>query len=230
LTVRAVVFDLDGTIVDFNLDYKAVRADVIEFLTKHGFPSSIFSLKESIFEMLKKAEIRMRNNGEGEQQITRVREAVLSLASRHELKAAHMTNLVPGVHEMLKELRKMGLKMALFTVNDQSSTAYVLKCFGLKPFFDAIVTRESVSAVKPNPVHLEATLKALNIDPKEAIVVGDGVGDMRCALELSVIAVGVTTGMSSPKELTRAGATYLISSSADLPTLIGQLNEPRRIN
>ncbi|UCF59413.1 MAG: hypothetical protein JSV15_03105 [Candidatus Bathyarchaeota archaeon] len=61
MAIKAVIFDLDGTIVDFNLNYKAVRAEVIQFLTKQGFPRSIFSMNESVFEMLKKMEIYKKN-------------------------------------------------------------------------------------------------------------------------------------------------------------------------
>jgi len=225
LTIKAVIFDLDGTIVNFNIDYKAVRADVIQFLTNQGFPSSILSMNESIFEMLKKVEICLRNNGEEEQQITKVKEDALSVANRHELEAAHSTSLMPGVLEALKELKKMGLKTALFTVNSEKSTSYILRCFRLKRFFDAVITREYVLAVKPDPAHLEAVLKALGVKPEEAVVVGDGVGDMKCAKELDVVAVGMTTGISSPEELTRAGATYLVSSFTELLTIIRKLTE-----
>ena len=225
MTIKAVIFDLDGTIVNFNLDYKAVRADVIQFLTKRGFPSSTLSVNESIFEMLKKAEIYMRNKGEENQHIIKVKEDALSLASRHELEAAQSTSLMPGVLEALKELRKMGLRTALFTVNGEKSTSYILRCFRLKRFFDAVITREHVCAVKPDPAHLEDVLKTLGVEPEEAIVVGDGTGDMKCAKELGVVAVGMTTGISSPEELTRAGATYLVSSFTELLTLIQKLTE-----
>jgi len=222
--IRAVILDLDGTIVDFNLDYKSVRAEVIQLLTKQGFPSSIFSLKESIFSMLKKAEICMKNNGRGESDVMRVKEAVLSVANSHELEAARTTNLIPGVLEALKTLKRMNLKAAIFTVNGEKSTNYLLNHFRLMHFFDAVVTRESVSAVKPDPAHLEAVLRVLNVKPEEAIIVGDSKWDMMCARELNVVAVGVATGISFPKELMRAGATYLISSLTDMPTLIQQLN------
>jgi len=223
--IRAVIFDLDGTLVDFNFDYKTVRAEVIRLFVKQGFPSSIFSIRESVFDMLKKAEIYMRNNGKGKREVARVKETVLSLVDSYELEAARSTNLLPGVLEALKVLRKMGLKMAVFTLSGKKSTDYILRCFRLVPFFDAVVTRESVLAVKPDSIHLETVLKMLNVEPKEAMVVGDGVSDMKCARELNVIAVGVTTGISTPKELTRAGANYLASSCIDLPILVQQLNE-----
>jgi len=222
--IRAVIFDLDGTIVVFNLNYKLVRAEVIQLLTKQGFPPSIFSMKESIFSMLKKAEIYMKNNGREEQDVARVKETVLSIANRHELEAAHTTNLMPSIPETLKTLKKMKLKTAIFTVNGEKSTNYILNRFRLKHFFDATVTRDFVSAVKPDPAHLEAALKALNVEAEEAVVVGDSKWDMMCARELNVVAVGVATGISSPKELMHTGATYLISSLTDIPALVQQLN------
>jgi len=54
--------------------------------------------------------------------------------------------------------------------------------------------------------------------------VGDSARDMECARKLNVLAVGVTTGISSPEALTSSGADYLASSSADIPTLVEQLN------
>ncbi len=222
--IRAVILDLDGTIAYFNLDYKSVRAEVIQLLTKQGFPASIFSMNESVFSMLKKAEIYLKNDGRGERDIARVKEAVLSVANRHELEAAHTTSLMPGIPETLRTLKKMNLKTAIFTVNGEKSTNFILNFFRLERFFDATITRESVSAVKPDPAHLEAALKPLNVEPEEAIVVGDSKWDMMCARELNVVAVGVATGISSPKELMRAGAAYLISSLTDVPTLIQRLN------
>jgi len=224
MPIKAVVFDLDGTVVNFNLDYKLVRAETIEFLTKQGFPRSIFSINESVFETLKKMEIHMRNHGREEKEISKLREAVLSIVEEHEMEAAHSTDLLPGILDTLKTLKEMGLKLALFTVNGKKSTSYVLRVLRLRRLFDKVVTRESVSMVKPNPVHLEAALKMLGVKPEEAVVVGDSVWDMKSARELRVVAVGVSTGISTLEELSRAGATYLISA-VDLPTLIRQLNE-----
>lgn len=223
MTIKAVIFDLDGTLVDFSLDYKTIRAEVLSLLAKQGFPVSILSLKERIFETLKKVEIYMKNNGMKEEDFQRVKEAAFKIANRYEFEAARKTSLVPGVLETLKALKRMGLKMALFTANDEKPTDYVLRRFRLHHFFDAIIARESVPAVKPNPAHLEAALRALSVKPEEALVVGDSVYDVMCARGLGVIAVGVTTGMSSPEDLTRAGSTCIISSLVDLPAKIQQL-------
>lgn len=222
--IKAVIFDLDGTLVDFKLDYKALRAAVVEFLAKRGFPRSIFSMDESFFRMLEKAEIYLTNKDAKEKDFPQIRKAIFSIANQYEMEAARETSLVPGVQETLKALKRKGLKMALFTANDEKPTDYVLRRFRLAPFFDAVITRQSVKNIKPNPAHLEAALEAVKVKPEEAIVVGDSVYDMKCAQGLSVPAVGITSRTSS-KELTQAGATHLISSFIELPKVIEQLSE-----
>ena len=88
-----------------------------------------------------------------------------------------------------------------------------------------MIPRESVLAVKPDPVHLEAALDALAVKSQEAVIVGDSVKDVACANSLGVLAVGVTTGLSSSEELTHSGAHYIASSVNDIPKLILQLNK-----
>jgi len=225
MTTKAVVFDLDGTIVNFNLDYKAARAEVIEFLATQGFPRSLFSINESIFEMLKKVEVSMKNQGKNQKEFSKLKETVLTYLEKYELESASSTSLIPGILETLKALKQMKLKLALFTVNSKKSTNYILDTFHLKGFFDAVVTRDSVPTVKPNPVHLETALKKLKVKPVEAIVVGDSISDMTSAQELHVFAVGVTYGISTPEELTREGANCIISSPTDLIKLIEEIGK-----
>jgi HAD superfamily hydrolase (TIGR01549 family) len=220
MVVKAVVFDLDGTIAGSNLDYMTVRSDVRGFLLKKGLPASVLLSNESIFEMLKKVEIFLKNNGKSEKAVRKVREEALDIAEKYELEAAKTTGLLPGVVETLKVLKKMGLKLGLCTINSEKSTNYILKRFDITKFFDVIVPRNKVKYVKPNTEHLEVTLEALKVGPDEAMLVGDGTRDMQCARELNVLAVGLSTGASSQDDLMASGANYLITSITDLPTLI----------
>jgi len=223
--IRAVVFDLDGTIVKFNIDYKAVRAEVRSFLIKEGMPASVLSLNESIFEMLKKTEIFMKNNGKTPAKIEEVRRKALAIAEKYELEATKTTSLQPGITEVLKALRDMGLKIGICTVNSQKSVDHILKKFGIAKFFDTVITRDAVKNVKPSTEHLGATLKALGVNPKEALVVGDSPADMKSAKELGAIAAALPTGISTQKELADAGANYIITTIMDIPTLIERINK-----
>lgn len=224
MAIKAIVFDLDGTIVSFNLDYKSARAEVIQFLTNQGLPGSVFSIDESVFEMLKKVEILIQNH-RITKDYSKLKKDVLAIMEKYEKESAQTTELLPGTLETLQTLKKMKLKLGIFTVNGQRTTDQILSTFRLKPFFKTVVTRDSVLRVKPNPMHLETVLKKLRAKPEETIVVGDSRWDMTTAKELKVYAVGTSTGIATPEELTKAGADCLITSPTDLIPLVEQLNQ-----
>ena len=225
MPVKAVIFDLDGTLIEFRFDYRVVRAEVKQFLVSSGFPPSLFSINESVFDMLKKVEVFMRNNGKSKDKIEEVREKALSIVEKFELEAVRQTSLIPGAQETLEELKRMNLKLGLFTLNSSNATMQVLKRFRLEDLFEAVVTRESVYRVKPDASHLQKVLMLLNVEPEGAVIVGDSVVDMKSAASLGAYAVGVTTGISTAKQLMNAGATCIITSLTDLPSLIKEINE-----
>ena len=225
--IRAVIFDLDGTLTDFNLDIKACRTEVINLLTEQGFPRSLFSLKESAFDMLMKMKKYLNAEGAEKQKFVKFRKMVFSVVESFELEAARTTKMFAGIPGTLQKLRDMKLKLALCTISGEKATSYLLIRFRFGKFFDAVITREAVLEVKPHPAHLEAALEALNVGSQEAVLVGDSVKDMECASKLKVLAVGVATGISSIEELSRSGAHYLASSSSDVPVLIQELNRKK---
>lgn len=227
MDVKAVIFDLDGTVASFNLDYRAVRGDVRSYLLREGVPASLLTVNESIFEMLKKTEIFLKNSGKSNEAVEEVRNGALAIAEKYELEAARNTSLLPGVDETLKALKRMGLKIGLFTLSSDKAASYILQRFKLGDFFGVTVPRNKVNYVKPNPEHLEMALKVLGVLPEETVVVGDSDVDMESAKELEAIAVGLPAGISTVEELTAHGANYIITSITDLPVVIAKINEDR---
>jgi HAD superfamily hydrolase (TIGR01549 family) len=223
--VKAVIFDLDGTIVSFNLDYKALRGEVRACLLRVGVPASVLSVKDSIFEMLKKTEIFVRNSGKSAEAMEEIRNEALAVAEKYELDAAMRTDLLPGAIETLTALKRMDLKIGLFTLNSDKAANYILQRFKLGDFFGVTVPRNKVNFVKPNPEHLEMALKVLGVAAGETVVVGDGNVDMQCARELKAVAVGLPTGVATVEQLKRHGANYIITSITDLPVLIENINK-----
>ena len=222
--IRAVIFDLDGTLKEFNLDIKGCRTKIINLLTQEGFSRSLFSLNESAFDMLKTVKKYLITEDGKKQEFAKIEDMIFSVVEDFELEAARTAKMFAGIPETLKALRDMKLKIALCTISSEKTTNYILKRFHLEQFFDAVITRESVFEVKPHPTHLEAALNALKVKSQEAVLVGDSVKDIECAIQLNVLAVGVTTGLSSIEELTCSGAHYIASSANEIPILIQQLN------
>jgi phosphoglycolate phosphatase len=225
ITIKAVIFDLDGTIAAFNLDYKTVRAEVRGFLMNMGVPGSVVSVSDNIFEMLKKTELFMANAGKREVVIEKTRKEALLIAEKYELEAAARTSMLPGAIETLKELRKMDLKTALCTINSSNSTEHILKRFKISPYFDTVIPRNHVAKYKPNPEHCNLALKALGVSAEETLIVGDSITDIQAAKEIKAVSVGLSTGVSTPDQLIKAGANYLMTSITDLPTLIEGINK-----
>ncbi|MFA5366002.1 MAG: HAD family hydrolase, partial [Candidatus Bathyarchaeia archaeon] len=148
MTIKAVVFDLDGTIVAFNLDYKTLRGEVRSYLLNMGVPSSLLKVNETIFEMLKKTEIYMKNQGKPATTLEGIRKETLKTAEKYELEAAKQTNLLSGALETLKILKRAGLKIGLCTLSSEKSALYLLKKFKLDEYFDSIISRDRVNHVK----------------------------------------------------------------------------------
>ncbi|MCW4017312.1 MAG: HAD family phosphatase [Candidatus Bathyarchaeota archaeon] len=178
VVIKAVIFDLDGTIANFNLDYKALRAESRGYLIKMGVPASLLSIKEDIFEMLKKTELYLKNAQKPADTMKEIRKEVFRLAEMHEAEAAALTSLFPGSMETIKSLKAMGLKVGLCTVNSASSTKRILERFKLAKYFDAVITRNEVAKFKPDPEHCKAALNALDVSTPEVVFVGDSIMDM----------------------------------------------------
>jgi HAD superfamily hydrolase (TIGR01549 family) len=223
--VEAVIFDLDGTLASFNLDYKTLRAEIRNFLHSRGVPASVLSTNESMFEMLTKAEIFFKNATKSDETFAGVKNEALSIAEKFEIEAAATTNLMPGALDTLKALKQMNIKMGLCTINSQSATNNILKRFQIMDYFGIVIPRDIVKNVKPNAEHFEVALKALKVKPEKALVVGDSTIDMQCAKEIKAIAVGIPTGVAKIEQLSHSGANYIITSIADLPLLVEKINK-----
>jgi phosphoglycolate phosphatase len=225
MPIEAVIFDLDGTLATFNLDYKALRGEVREYLMRVGVPASLLTVNESIFEMMKKVELYMKNNGKTEQAFIEARDQSLAIAEKYEMEAAATTSLMPGALETLKDLKKMKVKIGLCTTSSDTAASYILRRFKIDDFFQVVVPRDKVTHVKPDTEQFEAALKTMGVRPNAVLIVGDSKVDMQSAKDLKAIAVGLPTGHSSDDDLTKNGANYIITSLSDLLTLIKKIDK-----
>lgn len=225
MPIEAVIFDLDGTLAHFNLDYKALRAEVRGYLMRLGVPDSVLEVNESIFEMLQKAEIFMKNKKKSAETFEQIRSQTLAIAEKYEIESASTTSLLSGAVETLKELKRMNLKMGVCTSNSEKAANYILQRFKIDDYFKIVVPRDRVKYVKPNTEQFELALKTLGVSPQVTVIVGDSSADMQSAKELKAIAIGYPTGFSTTEQLTSNGANYIITALTDLPTLIKKINE-----
>ena len=224
LVIEAVIFDLDGTLAHFNIDYKALRSEVRTYLMSIHVPVSVLDVNESIFEMLKKAEIFIKNSTKSSEAFEEVRTHAFSIAERYEMEAASTTSLLTGAVETLKNLKKMNLKIGLCTNNSEKAANYILQRFKIDGFFQVVISRDKVKYVKPHTEQFELALKILGVHAGVTLIVGDSIVDMQSTTQLKAIAVGLTSGLSTTEQLMNNGANYIVTSLNDLPLLIKEIN------
>ena len=143
--LRAVLFDLDGTLTHPNLDFDALRAEI-------GVRG-----RRPILEWLAG-------------QSDAVRGRAWAVIHRHELEAAQTAQLADGAREVLTVITELDLRTGLVTRNSRRSAELVLRRLGLD--FDAVVTREDC-APKPSPEPVLECARRLGVLAEEALVVGD---------------------------------------------------------
>lgn len=141
--LRAVIFDLDNTLVNSDLDFARIKAEI-------GTDQSILEYRASADE----AE----------------RQRIDEILERHERRAAATCELCDGAHELLAYLVSRDIRTALLTRNSRKSVDTVLARHGLH--FDCVVSRED-AAPKPSPEPVLLICKSLGVSPHEALVVGD---------------------------------------------------------
>jgi HAD superfamily hydrolase (TIGR01509 family) len=147
----------------------------------------------------------------------------MAIVERYESQAADRTKLLPCVREALEELRRMGLKLVLFTADGDEAMNAIVEKTAIRHLFDELVSRGSSIEVKPHPKHVASAMARSNATSEEVVVVGDSVVDILSGKHIDAITVGVTTGLSSRQSLAEAGADYLVDSIIELPPLIRRL-------
>ena len=146
MTIRAALFDMDGTIWKAEIDWLAVRREID--LPYDGRP---------IYTQIMELPTQDRKRG-------------LEILHRYEALGAASGELIPGTQELLQYLRDAHVKCALVTNNSRKSLDHVLDQHPLS--FDVVLSRDD-GVLKPDPGLFLNALEVLDVLPGEAIAIGD---------------------------------------------------------
>jgi phosphonatase-like hydrolase len=129
---------------------------------------------------------------------------------------------IPGTNETFAFLKSAGIKIALTTGFSRSTLDFLIDHVGWRDVIDIAVTPEEAGRGRPHPDMLNFAATQLGIgDTREIIVIGDTASDIQAGLAFGANRViGVLSGAHTREVLEFAGATSVINSVADLPSLI----------
>jgi len=165
MPIKAVIFDLDGTITQPYLDFDLIREEM-------GLPADSGPILESMEKMTAP-------------QRSRVEE----ILHRHEQKAVTKSKLNPGTHQTLDALRRAGIHIGILTRNKRSNALAIARKHNLR--FDAVFGREEGPA-KPDSFGVLQLCREFGVEPGETLLVGDYLFDLLCAKAAGAVAVLLT--------------------------------------
>jgi HAD superfamily hydrolase (TIGR01509 family) len=216
----AILFDLDGTLLDTNYHHVNAWSEVLlevgikiplwKIHRRVGMSGKSF-LQELLREVPKHNKVDLNH-----------------LEQRHDKKfhkiIANIAPL-PGANQLLRHLSQMSVRFAIATTGGRRSTSLLLQKLNL-PSHSPILTGDDVDKAKPSPDIFAAAAQALNVEISDCIVVGDSIWDLLAAGRSGALGVGVLSGGYGPEELERAGAFRVYSDPADILMHIEQLGIP----
>ena len=213
---RAILFDLDGTLLDTLAD---IAHAANEALGREGFPTHpeadyLQFIGEGVQMLFRRALPPDRSNDTlAGRCATRFQETYGKSWNVH-------TKPYPGVPELLDALADRGLALAVLSNKPDDFTRLYGEAY-LAPWpFRAIVGQREGVPRKPDPASALEVAARLGVDPASCLFVGDSVVDMQAARNAGMVPVGVSWGFQPVEALRAAGAREIIERPAELLDLI----------
>ncbi len=219
--VEAVLFDLDGTLMD--TDDQAVEA-LARWLQRLHWPRPRRAARHLL----------MASETPGNALMTlvdvlRLDGPLIAFTDRlrrwRGLRTRADFRIVAGAREMLAALDGR-YRLAVVTTRGLGEAQAFLEQYDLRDLFELLVTRESTWRLKPHPAPVRHAARMLGVPVERCVMVGDTTVDVKSARRAGAWAVATLCGFGEREELEQAGAHVILEHTAQLPSLLGRPTIP----
>ncbi|EAD0598855.1 HAD family phosphatase [Listeria monocytogenes] len=217
--LKAIVMDFDGIVIDTEVVWYEIFKEW--FKTKQNYDLSIEeflqcvgSNVDDLFRELNRTEQMdiNRQDFEAETQATFI-ENSKSLPAKE------------GVESFIRELKERGLKLALATSSQRPKPLYHLERLGLLGYFDAIITAEDVTRIKPEPDLFLEALRALDVKPSETLIVEDSRNGLLAGNSAGVHVLVIPNEVTKHSDLTPNYLERESLAEVDLTEIMAEYNK-----
>ena len=214
---KAIIFDLDGTLLD-TLEDIAISANYV--LSK--YQKEPIEVEEYRYHV-GNGVLKLMQNILPQESEESIKNALSIFEKHYATQYDKNTKLYDGIAKLLTFLQKRGFKMAILSNKPDSFTKLCALKYLKNWKFEAIYgIREGVKR-KPDPAGALEIMKELDVEPSECLYMGDTKTDMITAKKSNIDSIGVLWGFRDRDELEQNGATYTASSPAEAIKLISNL-------
>ncbi len=216
MTFKAVLFDLDGTLLD-TLEDIADSANRV--LAGRGFPSHpTNAYREAVGQGARQLIINILPDANRDPDTIRI--CLDAFLRDYGQNWKRKTKLYAGVTELLDALKTRGIKMAVLSNKPAEFTVKCIHELLAGWTFDAVIGASDDMPSKPDPTGAFEIAGRLKIPPEEFLFVGDSGIDMRTAVAARMFAVGALWGFRGREELLREGADVLLDHPREILRLL----------
>ncbi|MEC5386091.1 phosphoglycolate phosphatase [Uliginosibacterium sp. H3] len=215
---RAILFDLDGTLVDANPDIAEAARRMLAELGEP--PRSDEEIGRFVGKGIGVLVERALNIGRREHTEAEIAAALERFITHYAAVNGQQATVYPHVREVLEGLRAQGVPMACVTNKAAVFTVPLLQKLGLSGFFACIVSGDTLPQKKPEPEPLLHSCRELGVAPAQAVMIGDSDNDALAARRAGIPVWLVRGGYSEGIAVDSIDCDGLLSSFADLPDLL----------
>lgn len=219
LSVKLVIMDLDGTLVDTAPD---IAASINSMLTDLGLPicdrDTIAGWVGSGARRLIKRALTGQVNGEPDPALY---ERADPLFRRYyAARVSQESTLYPGVAATLEALRIAGFELACVTNKPEAFTVPLLKDVGIHDCFQLLLSGDALPRGKPDPLPLLHACDYFAVSPDHSVMVGDSVNDTEAAQAAGMPVICVTYGYNQGADVRELAPAAVINELSELPNYI----------
>ena len=192
---KAIGFDMDGTLLDTNIDYEKLGNAEAFVLSGLDVPESVFAGIGDDTEMIRKGVSYLNDSG-NPMTFDEVCRLVNQRASDVEMESVETAKCFPGVEKMLDDLGSKGYPMGLLTRGQRLYAESAMERCGILDRIDVIEAFDDhpTGEQKPNPIAMEYLAKRLGVRCSDILYVGDSVWDYYCARDSGAGFIGIAIG------------------------------------
>lgn len=206
---KTAIFDLDGTLVDSLADLADATNYALKIL---GQPC--WNLQEYKVKIGNSTNLLISRALAADKQYL-FNEALEKMRGKYAQICLNKTRPYDGIPEVIDELRKRQVKLAVLTNKDRNMAEKIVSHF-FDGCFDAIVGATTGNPIKPDPTQTLQLIDRFKLKAQEAVFVGDSEVDMQTAKACNIFAVGVSWGFRNRQELSENGADIVIDEPGDI--------------
>ena len=191
--IKAIIWDLDGTLIHFKINSVKARRKAIKLLRDYGIPKEDLSIEKPILENVKISTVIFNELGFSSEKIKEIMNEVNNAVIQVEHEAAIKATLTQGIDQVLAFAKKKKLKQAVFTYNTYNNARISLETAGIFHYFEVIVGRDDTKNLKPHPDHLKHICEKIDVKPDQIVVIGDTGRDIEAAINIGSRSIALNT-------------------------------------